>query len=143
MGLASQIHDLYSRRNYSIRRTAQVSGLDESTVHSVYKKDNIKESTLRKLLSPLGYYPQFRIKPRGILCDLHLEKDNYTFAQEYELILDRLMITQTEVAKTLGVTKQALNKSLKNNNVKESDMIRYADAIDCDVICNFVRKPRD
>lgn len=143
MGIAPQIHDLYSKRNYSIKRTAHVSGLNESTVNSVYKKDNIKESTLRKLLSPLGYYPQFRIKPRGILCDLHLEKEDYSFAREYKLILERLLITQTEVAKTLGVTKQAINKSLKNNNLKESDMIRYADAIDCDVICNFVRKPRD
>ena len=142
MGIASQIHNLYSKRNYSIKRTARVSGLNESTVHSVYKKDNIKESTLRKLLSPLGYYPQFRIKPRGILCDPHPEKEDYSFAREYKLILKRLLITQTEVAKTLGVTKQALNKSLKNNNLKESDMIRYADAIDCDVICNFVRRPR-
>ena len=143
MGMALKIQDLYNRRNFSVAEIARATKLDGDTVRSCFRKDDISLKNLTIMLDSLGYYPQFRIKPRGILCDLHLEKEDLSFPEEFELTRKRLLYKQADVAKKLGVTRQAIEKRLKNKNFKESDMIRYADAIDCDVICNFVRKPRD
>lgn len=52
-----------------------------------------------------------------------------------------LEINQAKLAERIGRSRQALCISLKNDNLRENDMRKIADAMNCDLVIEL--KPRD
>lgn len=62
------------------------------------------------------------------------------FAKMVKKALIDLEINQATLADTIGRSRQALCQSLKNDNLKENDMKKIADALNCDLIIEL--RPR-
>ena len=52
-----------------------------------------------------------------------------------------LEINQAKLAEMIGRSRQALCISLKNDNLRENDMRKIADAMNCDLVIEL--RPRD
>ena len=55
------------------------------------------------------------------------------FCLLYKTYLMEKNIKQLDIAHKLGITSTAVSKFLKNENVTLDQMIKYADAVDCDL----------
>ena len=64
---------------------------------------------------------------------------------KFSLLLKTYMyeknIRQIDIAAKLGTTQNAVSKTLKGDNITLDQMIKYADAVDCDLEIKLV--PRD
>ena len=64
---------------------------------------------------------------------------------KFSLLLKTYMyeknIRQIDIAAKLGTTQNAVSKTLKGDNVTLDQMVKYADAVDCDLEIKLV--PRD
>lgn len=63
------------------------------------------------------------------------------FCLLYKTYLMEKEIKQLDIAKKLGITSTAVSKFLKNDNVTLDQMVKYADAVDCDLEIKLV--PRE
>ena len=63
------------------------------------------------------------------------------FSLLYKTYLYEKGVKQLDIAHKLGITSTAVSKFLKNENVTLDQMIKYADAVDCDLEIKLV--PRD
>lgn len=50
-------------------------------------------------------------------------------------------IRQIDIATKLGITQNAVSKTLKGDNITLDQMVKYADAVDCDLEIKLV--PRE
>lgn len=64
---------------------------------------------------------------------------------KFSLLLKTYMyeknIRQIDIAAKLGTTQNAVSKTLKGDNVTLDQMVKYADAVDCDLEIKLV--PRE
>ena len=63
------------------------------------------------------------------------------FSLLYKTYLYEKNIKQLDVAQKLGITGASISKTLKSDNITLDQMIKYADAVDCDLEIKLV--PRD
>ena len=60
------------------------------------------------------------------------------FCLLYKTYLMEKNIKQLDIAHKLGITSTAVSKFLKNENITLDQMIKYADAVDCDLEIKLV-----
>lgn len=61
-----------------------------------------------------------------------------TFGEKLKIILKRRKITITELAETLGTSRQNLSNKLSRDNFQEKEMIEIANALNCTYKGNIV-----
>lgn len=64
------------------------------------------------------------------------------FCLLYKTYLMEKNIKQLDIAHKLGITSTAVSKFLKNENVTLDQMVKYADAVDCDLELKLVPRTK-
>ena len=60
------------------------------------------------------------------------------FSLLYKTYLYEKNIKQFDVAQKLGITGASISKTLKSDNITLEQMVKYADAVDCDLEIKLV-----
>lgn len=60
-----------------------------------------------------------------------------SIGEKVKIVLDRRRMTITELAKSLGTSRQNLTNKFSRNNFSEKEIIAIADILDCEFIGNL------